>query len=58
MPTRTRPAERSAADVASAPVRDTPGVVTAADEIEAMSGDPNFMTSLARGLAVIRGFTQ
>lgn len=31
---------------------------TAADEIEAMSGDPNFMTSLARGLAVIRGFTQ
>ena len=23
-----------------------------------MSGDPNFMTSLARGLAVIRGFTQ
>src|SRR5258708_1701457 len=31
---------------------------TAAAEIEAMSGDPNFMTSLARGLAVIRGFTQ
>jgi len=23
-----------------------------------MSGDPNFMTSLARGLAVVRGFTQ
>jgi IclR family pca regulon transcriptional regulator len=31
---------------------------TPADEIEAMTGDPNFMTSLARGLAVIRGFTQ
>ena len=31
---------------------------TAADEIDAMTGDPNFMTSLARGLAVIRGFTQ
>ncbi|MFO1322906.1 MAG: IclR family transcriptional regulator C-terminal domain-containing protein [Burkholderiales bacterium] len=35
-----------------------PASPTAADEIEAMSGDPNFMTSLARGLAVIRGFTQ
>lgn len=42
--------------------RTTPAVTsappTAAAEIEAMSGDPNFMTSLARGLAVIRGFTQ
>jgi IclR family transcriptional regulator, pca regulon regulatory protein len=28
-----------------------------AQAIEAMSGDPNFMTSLARGLAVIRGFS-
>lgn len=35
-----------------------PAAPTAADEIEAMSGDPNFMTSLARGLAVIRGFSQ
>jgi IclR family pca regulon transcriptional regulator len=32
--------------------------VTASDEIQALSGDPNFMTSLARGLAVIRGFSQ
>jgi len=31
---------------------------TPASEIEAMTGDPNFMTSLARGLAVIQGFTQ
>ena len=31
---------------------------TVADEIQALSGDPNFMTSLARGLAVIRGFSQ
>jgi IclR family transcriptional regulator, pca regulon regulatory protein len=31
---------------------------TAATEIEAMGGDPNFMTSLARGLAVIRGFSR
>jgi len=33
-------------------------VATAAEEIQALSGDPNFMTSLARGLAVIRGFSQ
>jgi len=31
---------------------------TVAAEIQALSGDPNFMTSLARGLAVIRGFSQ
>ncbi len=31
---------------------------TAAREIAQMSGDPNFMTSLARGLAVIQAFTQ
>jgi IclR family pca regulon transcriptional regulator len=31
---------------------------SAAAQIEALSGDPNFMTSLARGLAVIQGFTQ
>ena len=31
---------------------------TPASEIDAMTGDPNFMTSLARGLAVIQGFTQ
>lgn len=29
-----------------------------ADEIGGFVGDPNFMTSLARGLAVIRGFSQ
>jgi IclR family pca regulon transcriptional regulator len=37
--------------------RDSPAS-TAADDIQALSGDPNFMTSLARGLAVIRGFSQ
>jgi IclR family pca regulon transcriptional regulator len=58
MPTRATPAARPAADVETGPRRHTAGVVTAADEIGAMSGDPNFMTSLARGLAVIRGFTQ
>lgn len=30
----------------------------ATEEIQAFAGDPNFMTSLARGLAVIRGFSQ
>jgi IclR family transcriptional regulator, pca regulon regulatory protein len=32
--------------------------VTPAAQIRAFAGDPNFMTSLARGLAVIRAFTQ
>ena len=49
---------RAVAPSASAPEKNPVAQVTAADEIEAMSGDPNFMTSLARGLAVIRGFTQ
>lgn len=31
---------------------------TPAAEIQALSGDPNFMMSLARGLAVIRAFSQ
>jgi IclR family pca regulon transcriptional regulator len=35
-----------------------PADESAAAEIAALSGDPNFMTSLARGLAVIRGFSQ
>jgi IclR family pca regulon transcriptional regulator len=33
-------------------------LVTPASEIDSLTGDPNFMTSLARGLAVIRAFTQ
>jgi IclR family pca regulon transcriptional regulator len=32
--------------------------VTPAAEIQSFAGDPNFMASLARGLAVIRAFTQ
>ncbi|MGC1817256.1 MAG: IclR family transcriptional regulator C-terminal domain-containing protein [Casimicrobiaceae bacterium] len=31
---------------------------TTAEEIAAYAGDPDFMTSLARGLAVVRGFSQ
>jgi IclR family pca regulon transcriptional regulator len=49
---------------AAAPPADAPPLAqpvpgrSAADDIEAFAGDPNFMTSLARGLAVIRGFSQ
>mgnify|MGYP001554949261 CR=1 FL=1 len=32
--------------------------VTPASEIEALTGDPNFMSSLARGLAVIRALIE
>src|SRR5881628_1947406 len=44
-------------------VRKTPpnadsAMTTPAAEIEELGGDPNFMTSLARGLAVIRAFSQ
>src|ERR1700688_2930930 len=35
-----------------------PWPVTPASEIDGLTGDPNFMTSLARGLAVIRALTQ
>ncbi len=35
-----------------------PSPTSAAEHIGAWTGDPNFMTSLARGIAVIRGFTQ
>lgn len=46
-------------DKASRPVqRDECDAETAAAAIQALSGDPNFMTSLARGLAVIRAFSQ
>ncbi|HEV2115263.1 MAG TPA: hypothetical protein VGR48_04500, partial [Terriglobales bacterium] len=31
---------------------------TPADDIAALGGDPNFMTSLARGLAVIQAFSE
>jgi IclR family pca regulon transcriptional regulator len=44
--------------VATAPPPDDDVAPTAAREIEAYSGDPNFMMTLARGLAVIRAFTQ
>ncbi len=58
------PPKRSTAigDSASPSLRSPPSPdaapVTEAARIAALSGDPNFMTSLARGLAVIRGFSQ
>jgi IclR family pca regulon transcriptional regulator len=45
------PAVRKAAASRSA-------VATPADEIAAFAGDPDFMTSLARGMAVMRAFTR
>ncbi|MDQ6923554.1 MAG: helix-turn-helix domain-containing protein [Pseudomonadota bacterium] len=51
--TRASPV-RKAADI----VAPKPRFVTPASEIDGLTGDPNFMTSLARGLAVIRAFTQ
>ena len=35
-----------------------PIVASPAKRIEALTGDPNFMTSLARGLAVIHAFQE
>jgi len=49
--TSKKPAPASAEAAPKAPP-------TPAEAIDALSGDPNFMTSLARGLAVIQGFSQ
>src|SRR3989440_5223459 len=51
--TRLAPVKKDADIVAP-----KPRLVTPASEIDGLTGDPNFMTSLARGLAVIRAFTQ
>ena len=63
MPRAAKPAVAHAAR--SRPPNDEPDIVapmssavTPASEIEALTGDPNFMSSLARGLAVIRAFSQ
>lgn len=52
---RRRPAAAAAEGLIVAPISTA---VTPASEIDALSGDPNFMSSLARGLAVIRAFSQ
>ena len=46
------------ADVAAPPASRRPPPLSPAREIAALNGDPNFMTSLARGLVVIRAFTE
>ena len=61
--TSARPADRivagrTARAATTANTQRTDGTLSAAERIEAWSGDPNFMTSLARGIAVIRAFTQ
>jgi IclR family pca regulon transcriptional regulator len=48
----TRTSKTQRADIAD------PLPISAAAEIQALSGDPNFMTSLARGLVVIQAFSQ
>jgi len=62
MPTKTAVARtRSAAEATAAAVHmiaPNAAGVTPASEVQAFAGDPNFMASLARGLAVIRAFTQ
>jgi IclR family pca regulon transcriptional regulator len=51
--------EAAAAGVDSpAPATQRPPALSPAREIAALNGDPNFMTSLARGLAVIKAFTE
>src|SRR5579871_1169781 len=49
------PADSPSAPPAPAPVAPKP---TPAAALDAFTGDPNFMTSLARGLIVIQAFTQ
>ena len=51
-------AKRSAKMAAAGEAAPTELPLTAAERIEAWAGDPNFMTSLARGIAVVRAFTQ
>ncbi|ADV82958.1 IclR family transcriptional regulator domain-containing protein [Terriglobus saanensis] len=56
MPTETKPAE-TATPLSTATV-DPAKRITPAQSLEQYTGDPNFMTSLARGLAVIQAFSQ
>jgi len=52
---RRPPAAAAAEEPIVAPISTA---VTPASEIDALTGDPNFMSSLARGLAVVRAFSQ
>ena len=60
---RTSVAETSRAALvppkpAAPPVAAVPAPPTPSAQIDALTGDPDFMTSLARGLAVIQAFSQ
>jgi IclR family pca regulon transcriptional regulator len=59
-PTAKKRAAAKAAPAATAPEPppDAAAAPTPSREIESYAGDPNFMMTLARGLAVIRAFTQ
>ena len=51
-------ASQSSAESRSVAVSPTASGATPSADIDAFTGDPNFMTSLARGLAVIQAFSQ
>ena len=53
---RTRAASAAAKPAPATIIAPNAPAVTPAGEIQAFAGDPNFMASLARGLAVIRAF--
>lgn len=55
---RTRTASDPSRAAASQMIAPNAGDVTPAAQLQSYAGDPNFMASLARGLAVIRAFTQ
>jgi IclR family pca regulon transcriptional regulator len=55
---KSRPAAAAAKTPAVGPTSTSGQTPTPAEEIRSLSGDPDFMTSLARGLAVIRAFSQ
>lgn len=56
---RSDPApDMHAAGGSAASGRAAPSEVSAGEQIAAFAGDPDFMASLARGLAVVRGFAQ
>ncbi len=60
----TAPPNRPAPELTSAPLSRTPAPTDAAHRpspsasLDGFAGDPNFMTSLARGLLVVQAFTQ
>ena len=56
--TRSRAGAPTAKPAPASIIAPNAAPVTPASEIQAFAGDPNFMASLARGLAVIRAFTE